>query len=352
MNFRLHSEVSSNLARHFFISSIEQSSMTETMINHKTLNINVIQHESFVSMLFMIDKTASLILSFVCRRHRLIWLNHFFFEICKLRSLIRVLMIFVADCASRCSNDSASSLHVFNIILLQLLRIIWKFDSYQSHSFLSLFYFRSSLRNQEVIKWQDALTRWKDHQKSHIKRLTVSWNERSWKSINLQSSRNEDVEVLRVRWIHEMQISKLLNSCMTHEHRSFRRSLDSNVINREKIAAIVLKHFLHWFVFLCKTRWHLHLHAQLFWDYVIISLWMWDLYRRSQTDLRRLLSVAVRHFSHWIMLQQSSMQQIRLCWFSLKTNTSNQCHDKLKDQLSRDEMRVTKRDKDETFSNR
>ncbi len=209
MNFRLHSEVSSNLARHFFISSIEQSSMTETMINRKTLNINATLHESFVLMLLMIDKTASLIFSFICRKHRLIRLNHLFFEICKLRSLIRVLIIFVADCASRCSNDSTSSLHVFNMIILQLLRVIWEFDSYQSHSFLSFFYFRSSLKNQEAIKWQDALTKWKDHWKSHIERSTVSRNERSRKSVNSQLSRNEKDKVLRLRRIHEMQICRL-----------------------------------------------------------------------------------------------------------------------------------------------
>lgn len=210
MNFRINSEVSSNLAQHFSISSVEQSSMTETMINRETFNINVTLHESLVSMLLITDKTASFIFSFICRKHELIWLNHLFFEICKLRSLIRASMIFVADYASRCSNDSASSLHVFNMILLQLLRVIWEFDLYQSHSFLSLFYFRSSLRNQEAIKWQDALTRWKDHRKSHIERSTVSRNERSRKSVNSQSSRNEKDEVLRLRWIYKMQICRLL----------------------------------------------------------------------------------------------------------------------------------------------
>ncbi len=65
-------------------------------------------------------------------------------------------------------------------------------------------------------------------------------------------------------------------SRMTHEHRSFRRNLDSNVINREKIAATMLRHFLHWFVSLCETRERLHLHAQFLWDRVIISLRMWD----------------------------------------------------------------------------
>jgi hypothetical protein len=72
MNFKLHSEVSFNLAQHFFISSVEQLSMTEMMINHKTLNINVTLHECFVSMLLMTDKTASFIFSFVFKRHRLI----------------------------------------------------------------------------------------------------------------------------------------------------------------------------------------------------------------------------------------------------------------------------------------
>ena len=32
---------------------------------------------------------------------------------------------------------------------------------------------------------------------------------------------------------------------MTHEHRPFRRSLGSNAINRGKIAAAMLMHFLH-----------------------------------------------------------------------------------------------------------
>ena len=152
MNFRLHSEVSCNLARHSSISSAEQSSMTETMVNREALNINVTLHESFASMLLMSGKAASLIFSFVCRRHRLVRLNHPFFGTCKLRSLIRASMIFVADCASRCSNGSASSLHVFNTILLQLLRAIREFDPYQSHSFLSLFYFRSPLGNREAAK--------------------------------------------------------------------------------------------------------------------------------------------------------------------------------------------------------
>ncbi len=208
-NFKLHSEVSFNLAQHFFISSVEQLSMTEMMINHKTLNINVTLHESFVSMLLITDKAASFIFSFVFRRHRLIWFNHLFFEICKLRSLIRVSMIFVSDCASRCLNDSASSLHIFNMILLQLLQAIQEFDLYQSQSFLSLFYFQSSLRNQEAIKWQDALKRQKDHRKSHIERSTVLRNERSRKSVNSQSSRNEKDEVLKLRRIHEMQICRL-----------------------------------------------------------------------------------------------------------------------------------------------
>ena len=183
--------------------------MTEMMINHITLNINVTLHESFISMLLIIDKTASFIFSFAFRKHRLIWFNHLFFEICKLKSLIWVLMIFIADCASRCLNDLTSSLHVFNMILLQLLQAIQEFDSYQSHSFLSLFYFQSLLRNQEAIKWQDALKRWKDHRKSHIERSTVLRNERSWKSVNSQSSRNEKYEVLKLRWIHEMQICRL-----------------------------------------------------------------------------------------------------------------------------------------------
>ncbi len=46
--------------------------MTEMMINHMTLNINVTLHESFISMLLIIDKTASFIFSFAFRKHRLI----------------------------------------------------------------------------------------------------------------------------------------------------------------------------------------------------------------------------------------------------------------------------------------
>ncbi len=199
MNFKLHSEVFSNLAQHFSISSAEQSSMTEMIINRETFNINATLHESLVLMLSMIDKTASLIFSFICRRHKLIQLNHFFFEIYKLKSLIQVLMIFIAACASRCSNDSASSLHVFNIILLQLLQVIQEFDSYQSHSFLSLFYFWSSLRNQEAIKWQETLIRWKHYWKSHIERLTVLRKKRSRKSVNQQSSH---VRIM-LKWVNQ-----------------------------------------------------------------------------------------------------------------------------------------------------
>ncbi len=130
MNSRLHSRVSSNLVRHSLISLVEQSSMAKTMANREALNINVTLHESLASMLSMIGKAASPIFSFASRRHRLIRFNHFFFETCKPRSLIRALVIFVASCASRCSNNLASSLHVFNTILFQLLRAIREFGPY------------------------------------------------------------------------------------------------------------------------------------------------------------------------------------------------------------------------------
>jgi len=152
MNSRLHSGASSNLARHPPISPAEQSSMAETMANREAPNINVTLHESPASMLPMTGKAASPIFSSACRRHRLVRPNHPSSGTCKPRSLIRASVISVAGCASRCSNGSASSLHVSNTILLQLLRAIREFGPYQSHSFLSLSYFRSPLGNREAAK--------------------------------------------------------------------------------------------------------------------------------------------------------------------------------------------------------
>lgn len=115
---------------------------------------------------------------------------------------------------------------------------------------------------QVTRQWQGALARRKDRLNGQPKRSAVPWNERNRKSTNPPSPRNEDVGVLKARRIHEMQISRPPNPRMTHEHRPFRRSLGSNPINREKIAAAMLRHFLHWSVSLCETRWLLHLHAQ------------------------------------------------------------------------------------------
>ncbi len=119
MDSRLHSGASSNLARHSPISPAEQSSMAETMANHEAPNINVTLHESPASMLPMTGKAASPIFSSACRRHGLVRPNHPSSGTCKPRSLIRASVISVAGCASRCSNGSASSLHVSNTILLQ-----------------------------------------------------------------------------------------------------------------------------------------------------------------------------------------------------------------------------------------
>lgn len=83
---------------------------------------------------------------------------------------------------------------------------------------------------------------------------------------------------------------------MMFEHRPFRRSLGSNAINGGKIAVAVLRHFLHWSVFLCETRWRLHLHAQPPEGRVTISLPMWNPYRRSQADVERLLPAVMGHF--------------------------------------------------------
>lgn len=154
-------------------------------------------------------------------------------------------MIPVADYVSRCSNGSASSLYGWEKIPPQWLPAIPDVGPCQV-----------------TRQWQGALARRKDRLNGQPKRSAVPWNERNRKSTNPQSPRNEDVGVLGARRIHGMQISKPSNPRMTHEHRPFQRSLGSNAINRGKIAAAVLRHFLHWSVSLCETRWRLHLHAQ------------------------------------------------------------------------------------------
>ena len=89
-----------------------------------------------------------------------------------------------------------------------LLRAIREFGPYQSHSFLSLSYFRSPLGNREAAKWQGALTRRKNRRKSHTERSAVSGNERSRKSADPQSPRNEKDGVLGLRRIHGVQICR------------------------------------------------------------------------------------------------------------------------------------------------
>ncbi len=121
MDSRLYSRASSNFVRHSSILLVEQLSIAKMIINCEIFNINIILHKSLASMLSIIDKIVLPIFSFACRRHRLIQFNYFFFETCKPRLLIRVSIIFVASCASRCSNNLVFSFYVFNTILLQFV---------------------------------------------------------------------------------------------------------------------------------------------------------------------------------------------------------------------------------------
>jgi len=177
--------------------------------------------------------------------------------------------------------------------------------------------------------------------------------ERKEPEINQSASpRNEDVGVLKARRIHEMQISRPPNPRMTHEHRPFRRSLGSNPINREKIAAAMLRHFLHWSVSLCETRWLLHLHAQppLRPRHHITA----NVGSVSAQPGRFGETTASRSeaFPSLDVLQQSPIRRIRLYRSPLKANTSSQCHGKSRGQLSRDKMRAAKGGRDGTSPNR
>ena len=153
-------------------------------------------------------------------------------------------LIPVADCVSRCSNGLASSLSLGqgSTPISAGNSRSWPMPS---HSAMA----RRIGKAKRSPEWPAQ--------------KIGSAVERKEPEINQSASpRNEDVGVLKARRIHEMQISRPPNPRMTHEHRPIRRSLDSNPINREKIAAAMLRHFLHWSVSLCETRWLLHLHAQ------------------------------------------------------------------------------------------
>lgn len=134
--------------------------MTETMINCKTFNINVAMHKSLDSMLFLTDKTASLIFSFVCRRHKLIWFNHFFFEVCKLRSfhlslddLRRWLHIKILE---RFSFFSSCFQHD-SISIAEAHMKSWFISKLQSSKSLSIFChcWEIEKRSNDKTHWQD-----------------------------------------------------------------------------------------------------------------------------------------------------------------------------------------------------
>ncbi len=182
MNCRLHSEVSSNLAWHF---SFHQSS------HHQWLRWWSIARHS--TSTFQCIKVSTQCYSWLTRQLRLFsassaedidWYNSIISSL-KFASSdhsVWVLMIFVADYVSRCLNDSASSLHVFNTILSQLLRLIWKVDSYQSYSLLSFFLFSVTVEKSR----SDQMTRCIDKVKRSFERSC--WKIDSfvkWKKLNI-----------------------------------------------------------------------------------------------------------------------------------------------------------------------
>ncbi len=134
--------------------------MTEMMINRKTFNINVSMHKSLNSMLFLTDKTASLIFSFVCRRHRLIRFNHLFSEVCKLKSfrlslndLRRWLHIKMLEWFSFFS----SCLQHDSISIAETYMKSWFISKLQSSKFLSIFChcWEIKKRSNNKMHWQD-----------------------------------------------------------------------------------------------------------------------------------------------------------------------------------------------------
>lgn len=166
MNCRLHSEVSSNLAQYF---SFHQSSHRQWL---KWWSIARYSTSTLQCM-----KVSTRCYSWLTRQLRsfsalsaenIDWYDSIISSLKSASSdhFIWVSMIFVADCISRYLNDSASSLRVFNMILSQLLKLIWKVDSYQSYSLLSLFLFSVTVEKSR----SDQMTRRIDKMKRSFER--------------------------------------------------------------------------------------------------------------------------------------------------------------------------------------